>query len=107
MKKLRAILLMEADFNFHKKLILGKRMVDTAQSEGLIPSEQYAIKESTANDGTFDKVMENEISPQRRLPMCIISADAENCYVRVHHSILALVFAALVVNNGLISAMIW
>ena len=27
--KLRAILLMEADFNFHNKLILRKRMVDT------------------------------------------------------------------------------
>ena len=43
MNKLRAILLMEADFNFHNKLILGKRMVDTARLEGLIPAEQYAI----------------------------------------------------------------
>ena len=42
--KLRSILLMEADFNFHNKLILGKGMVDTARSEGPIPAEQYAIK---------------------------------------------------------------
>ena len=38
--KLRANLLMEADFNFHNKLILGKRIADTARSEGLIPAEK-------------------------------------------------------------------
>ena len=38
--------------------------------------------------------------------MCIISADAANCYDRVHHGIMALVFAALGVNNGLISEML-
>ena len=76
--KLRAILLMEADFNFHNKLILGKRMVYTARSEALVPAEQYAIKESTSDDGTFNKVLESDISRQRRLPMCIISVDASN-----------------------------
>ena len=60
--KLRAILLMESDFNFHNKLILGKRMVDTERPEGLILAEQYTIKEITANDGTFDKVLESNIS---------------------------------------------
>ena len=29
--KLRAILLMEADFNYHNKLIFGKRMMDLAR----------------------------------------------------------------------------
>ena len=76
--KLRAILLMEADFNFHNKLILVKRMVDTSRSKGLIPAEQYAIKESTADDVTFEKLLESDISRQSRLPMCIISADADN-----------------------------
>ena len=38
--------------------------------------------------------------------MCIISADAANCYNRVHHGIMALVFADLGVNNGSILAMI-
>ena len=99
LNKLRAILLMESDFNFHKKLILVKRMVDTARSKGLIPAEQYAIKEITANDGTFEKLLESDISRQSRLPMCIISADAANCYDRVHHGIMDLVFAALGVNN--------
>ena len=46
--KLRAILLMEADFNFHNKLIFGKRMLQVARAEGLIPDEQYSEQQSTA-----------------------------------------------------------
>ena len=37
--KLRAILLMEADFNFHNKLFFGNRMLDQARSNGIIPAE--------------------------------------------------------------------
>ena len=104
--KLRAILVMEADFNFHNKLIFGKRMVDVARSEGIIPAEQYADKQSTADDGSFEKILESDISCQKKLPLCIISADAANCYDRVHHTILALLFLALGVHTGAISAML-
>jgi len=52
---LRAILLMEADFNFHNKLIFGRRMLDAARSNGIIPPEQYSEQQSTAEDGSFDK----------------------------------------------------
>ena len=38
--KLRAILLMEADFNFRNKIIFGKSMVNADRQEGLIPMEQ-------------------------------------------------------------------
>ena len=62
--KLRAILLMEADFNMHNKLIFGKRMLDRARAEGIIPQEQYSDKEHTAEDGTFDKVLQSDISRQ-------------------------------------------
>jgi len=40
--KLRAILLMEADFNFDNKLIFGKRMLDQARANGIIVPEQYS-----------------------------------------------------------------
>ena len=40
--KLRTILLMEADFNFHNKLIFGKRTLDQAWANGIIPPEQYS-----------------------------------------------------------------
>ena len=35
--KRRAILLMEADFNFHNKLIFGKQMMDLAPRHGIVP----------------------------------------------------------------------
>ena len=105
--KLRAILLMEDNnFNFHNKLIFGKRMLDAARSEGIIPAEQYAAKKSTADDGSFDKILESDISRQKKLPLCIISADAANCYNRVHHTIMELLFLALGVRTGLISTML-
>ena len=104
--KLRAILLMEADFNFHNKLIFGKRMVDAARSGGIIPAEQYADKQSTADGGSFDKILESDISRQKKLPLCIISTDTANCYDIVHHTILALLFLALGVDTGAIIAML-
>ena len=104
--KLRAILLMEADFNFHNKLIFGSRMLNAARTEGLIPSEQYSDKQNTAEDGSFDKILQGDISRQKRLPMSIISADAANCYDRVHHTIMALVFLSLGVRTGAIKAML-
>ena len=97
---------MEADFNFHNKLIFGSRMLDTARANGLIPAEQYSEKQSTADDGSFDKVLQGDISRQRRLPMSIISADAANCYDRVHHALMALLFLCIGVQVGSIAAML-
>ena len=104
--KLRAILLMEADFNMHNKLHFGSRMLDAARSEGIIPQEQYSDKQSTAEDGTFDKILQGDIAWQRRMPFAILSADAANCYDRIHHSIMALLFLALGVHTGVIAAML-
>jgi hypothetical protein len=43
--KLRAILLMEADFNMHNRIIFGNRMIHKAREEGLIPQRFSARKE--------------------------------------------------------------
>ena len=103
---LRAILLMGADFNMHNKLIFGKQMLDRARAEGIIPPEQYSDKEHTAEDGTFDTVLQSNISCQTRIPLCIVSADTVNCYNRVHHAVLVLMFMAVGVHSGAIVAML-
>jgi len=54
--KLRAILLKEADDNFHSGVIFGGRMMERARSIGLIPEEQMAKKQCTAEDGVFQKI---------------------------------------------------
>ncbi len=47
--KLRAICLLEADFNWWNKLIFAKRMMQQAVEEGRIPQECYAKKHSHCN----------------------------------------------------------
>ena len=48
--KLRAILLMEADFNFHNRIIFAKRMLDNARAHDIVPAEIYSEKGCTAED---------------------------------------------------------
>lgn len=55
--KLRAILLMEADFNFHNKLIFGKWILKNARLLQLILDEHFSEKEKTAEDGGLQKVL--------------------------------------------------
>ena len=72
----------------------------------MIPSEQYSDKQNTAEDGSFDKILQGDISRQKCMSMSIISADTANCYDRVHHTIMALVFLSLGVRTGAIKAML-
>ena len=104
--KLRAILLMEADFNMHNKTIFGKRMLDSARAGGMIPDEHFSDKGKTAEDGKFSNVLVCDLSRQKRQKMGSISADAGNCYDRIHHAIMALVFLALGVPPAAITSML-
>ena len=56
MSKLRAILLMEANFNFSNKIIYGVRMMDNARKYSLMPEEIYSEKNKMADNGTLAKV---------------------------------------------------
>ena len=103
--KLQAILLMEADFNMHNKLIFGKRMMDEARASGVTPEEHYSEKDSTAEDGKFAGILMCDISRQQRRQMALVSADAGNCYDRIHHCIMLLCFLAAAVPVGAIKAM--
>jgi hypothetical protein len=45
--KLRAILLLEADFNFYNGLMFAKRMMDRAKENSWIPNELYGGRHAT------------------------------------------------------------
>ena len=49
--KLRAIILMEADFNASNKIIYGVRMMGQACKYRMIPDEIYSEKNRTADNG--------------------------------------------------------
>ena len=45
--KLRAILLMEADFNFANSLYIGKRVMEVVTSLNVIPSDLFSSKKDS------------------------------------------------------------
>ena len=52
-----AILLMETDFNFSKKLVFGIKMMNNFQKHGHMPEEIYSEKGKTADDWSLAKVL--------------------------------------------------
>ena len=93
--KLRAILLMEADFNAANKIIFGQRMLNNVRQSDLMPDEIFSEKQRMAEDGILAKVLFYDISRQLRAPAALASVDAANCYDRVAHAIASLVFRAM------------
>ena len=88
--KLRATLLMEADFNFHNRIIFAKMMLDNARAHDLIPTEIYSEKGRTAEDALLHQVLIYNMARQRKLPLFMASIDEAQCYKRIGHAFDAL-----------------
>ncbi len=55
--KLRIILLIESDFNFHNKLIFGSHMLCLAQEMDLVPDKIYSAKGCMTEDVILQQVL--------------------------------------------------
>ncbi len=89
--KLRAFLLMEADFNVTNKIIYGDRMMKHIRKQNQMPEEIFSKKNRMADNGTLCTLFYN-ITWQAGVPAAIASVDASNCYNRIAHAIASLVF---------------
>jgi hypothetical protein len=105
-EKMRAILLMEADFNFINKTLIGSRMLNNALSYGFMAEEIFSERGRTAEDGALAKVLFYDIVRQFRLAAAIASVDAANCYDSIAHAIASLVFQAFGVPIEAIETML-
>ena len=85
--KLRAILLMEADFNATNKIIYGERMLDNARKYKLSPDEIYSEKQRMADGSAVSKILFYDVVRQLKRPAGLASVDAAYCYDRVAHAI--------------------
>jgi hypothetical protein len=65
--KLRAILLMEANFNATNKINYGVRMMDNVQGYNLMPEEIFSKKSRMANNVTLCKKIFYDITRQARV----------------------------------------
>ena len=72
----------------------------------LLPEEHFSKKGSTAEDTKLDKSMMNGLSRQSRTPMSIVSVDSAQCYDRVKHVIMSLVWLALIIVICLIKVLL-
>jgi hypothetical protein len=78
--KLRAILLMEGDFNYMNKWIFGHGAINKLYDLGYVPGDQYSQKKSTAEDARLDNRLTMDLSRQMKHPLATMSADADKCY---------------------------
>jgi hypothetical protein len=104
--KLRAILLMEGDFNATNKIAYGVRMLQNARINNLMPEEIFSEKNRMADDGTLCKTLFFDIARQARVPTAITLVDASNCYDRIAHVMASLIFQAFWVPMTAIESML-
>ncbi len=104
--KLRAILLVEADFNATNNIIYGNRMMAKAQEHDLMPEEILSKKNRMADDGTLIKTLFCDLARQARAPTAITSVDALNCYDMIAHAMALLVFQAFRVPATAVESML-
>jgi hypothetical protein len=84
--KLRAILLMEGDFDATNKTVYGVQMMSNAQGHHLMPEEIFSEKNRMADNGTLCKTLFYNITRQAHVPGAIVSVNASNCYDRIAHA---------------------
>jgi hypothetical protein len=60
--KLRAILLMEGDFNYMNRWVFGHEAINKLYTLGYVPGDQYSQKESTVEDAQMDNRLTMDIS---------------------------------------------
>ena len=86
--KLRAILLMEADFNQVNKLMFGHRMIKQSEAHNRIPDEAYGSRASlNAILVAVNRRLVIDIFKQKRRCGAIAGVDAAQCYDRIVHSL--------------------
>ena len=104
--KLRSIQLYEADYNWFNKFIFNDRALKSLEAAGSLPEEHFSHCGSTAEDACFDKTLTVDISRQSRTPMALISVDAAQCYDRVNHIMMGMVWLALQVPFTAVSIIV-
>jgi hypothetical protein len=85
--KLRAICLLEADFNWLNKLIFAHRLEQHCRKHGLVPAEQFAKSCTTCEEASLVKNLICDNSRILHNSLSITSVDMDQCFDRAHSSI--------------------
>jgi hypothetical protein len=104
--KLRAILLMKADFNASNKIVYGIRMMQNFRDHHLMSEEIFSKNNRMADNGTLTKTLFYNVTHQTRVPAAIASVNTSNCYDRIAHAMASLIFQAFGVPASAIDSML-
>ena len=86
--KLRAILLMEADFNFINKLMFGNRLIKQCTKFKRFPDELYGgLANRSAQEVGVNRRLILDLFRVKRRNGAIAGVDATQCYDRIVHSL--------------------
>ena len=95
MDNMRYLNMYETDFNYFQVVYVRDEAMQSLTEGGHLPEEHFSKKGSTTIDAKFDATLMTDISRQSRNPSAIVSVDAAQCYRRVNHVMLALMWIAL------------
>ena len=100
--KLRAICLLEADFNWWLKVIFAKRMIVRMKECDVLPIEHGAVKGKTCNDTTMLKQLFYDQANILHETCAVTSTDAAQCYDAVNHPMASIFLQAMGVALNLV-----
>ena len=88
---LRAILLLETDFNALNKIIFNNRVIPVIEASNSIPEEIIRDRRGQSFiHMALNKKLVCDIGNQLKKPMVVVSTDATNCYDRIIHLVSSL-----------------
>jgi hypothetical protein len=85
--KLRAICLLEADFNWINKIIFAKRMIGMAMERRLIPGECFSKRGSNCISAVMTKFFVCDESRIHHHDAVLEGCDFSDCYDRIAHNV--------------------
>ena len=105
--KMRAICLLEADYNWLNKLVYAKWMMDRAYDAGIVPAEQFARRGVQAAEGVLTTSLFSDIVRVMHRTAAIESVDLANCYDAVAHPIASIALQSFKVRQTTVAMMLY
>ena len=106
MDNMRYLNMYEADFNYFQAVYIGDEATQSLTEGGHLSEEHFSKKGSTAIDAKFDATLMTDISRQSRNSLAIVSVDVAQCYDRVNHVMLTLLWIALLKSTVIVKVIL-
>jgi hypothetical protein len=105
--KMRAICLLETNYNWLNKFVFAKQMMDKAFQGDIIPVEQFAKRRSQATEGVLTSGLFCDIAWALHKTTAIESVDLANCYDDVAHRIVIIALQSFKVCKVMVAMMLY